>query len=190
MSQAETHSQGSDDVLTQYLKDLEGAADPRQVWERYAASYPARACEFQDYLALGGKLDAQAPRVSYSVPPQLGDFALGRLIGQGGNGEIYQATQVSLGRRVAVKINRRDRARQDRRRASRARARASPDRGRETDNRSGGRADKNRRPPRFRAAARSARPPGRGGAPGGDIGAEFGRASRYGRARVFSPRGP
>ena len=37
-------------------------------------------------------------------PAVLGDFRLGREIGRGGIGVVYEATQITLGRRVAVKL--------------------------------------------------------------------------------------
>ena len=42
----------------------------------------------------------------YVAPPTdvLGDFQLGREIGRGGIGVVYEARQLSLGRRVAVKL--------------------------------------------------------------------------------------
>ena len=37
-------------------------------------------------------------------PQRLGDFLIGRKIGQGGMGAVYEAEQMSLGRRVALKV--------------------------------------------------------------------------------------
>jgi eukaryotic-like serine/threonine-protein kinase len=43
-------------------------------------------------------------RWSARPPDVMGDFQLGREIGRGGIGVVYEATQISLGRRVAVKV--------------------------------------------------------------------------------------
>jgi eukaryotic-like serine/threonine-protein kinase len=55
------------------------------------------------------ELSDEAPTEEYPAwrtrpPDVLGDFRLGREIGRGGIGVVYEATQITLGRRVAVKV--------------------------------------------------------------------------------------
>ncbi len=50
------------------------------------------------------KVTEDCPAWSRRPPDLLGDFQLGRQIGRGGIGVVYEATQISLGRRVAVKV--------------------------------------------------------------------------------------
>src|SRR5262245_51801983 len=81
--------------------------------EEYAGRYPDLAGEIHDLFPAavlleelksgsatlaGGALRAAPP------PARLGDFRIVREIGRGGMGIVYEAEQVSLGRRVALKI--------------------------------------------------------------------------------------
>ena len=65
------------------------------------SSLPAEAL-----TALRGEVGGQAVA---GCPPQLGDFRLLRRLRVGGMGEIYEAVQEPLGRRVVVKVIRQDR---------------------------------------------------------------------------------
>jgi serine/threonine protein kinase len=72
--------------------------------------YPDLADEIKEvFPALAGieqvEEDLQAPAEKQVPPPkQIGDFRILREIGRGGMGVVYEAEQVSLGRRVALKV--------------------------------------------------------------------------------------
>jgi serine/threonine protein kinase len=107
----------SEDGMAQALEDyLEaaaaGAAPPR---EEFLARYPELADDLDTCLAalrfIGraarGPLSAAAGEVLPLAEPAsgtLGDFRLIREVGRGGMGVVYEAEQVSLGRRVALKV--------------------------------------------------------------------------------------
>jgi tetratricopeptide (TPR) repeat protein len=90
-----------------------GVAPPR---EQFLARHPELAEDLDACLAALHFIGraAQGPRsiaagVSDVLPPeqtggQLGDFRLVREVGRGGMGVVYEAEQVSLGRRVALKV--------------------------------------------------------------------------------------
>jgi tetratricopeptide (TPR) repeat protein len=107
-------SVGVGGALEQYLAAAEaGAAPPR---EEFLARYPELAADLDACLAalrLIGRA-AEGPRsvvaeVAGAEPPEptpgvLGDFRLIREVGRGGMGVVYEAEQISLGRRVALKV--------------------------------------------------------------------------------------
>ena len=95
-----------ENVYIAFLKDLDAATDADKVVEEYAERYPHLADELRAMAGMRQKLDRSAPSDGdeEAQPERLGDFRIVRRIGHGGMGEIYEAIQEPLNRRVAVKI--------------------------------------------------------------------------------------
>jgi serine/threonine protein kinase/Flp pilus assembly protein TadD len=74
------------------------------------AQYPEYAAELKELFADQERVDRvaaslrPAAQVAQAAPRELGDFGILREIGRGGMGIVYEADQVSLGRRVALKV--------------------------------------------------------------------------------------
>jgi serine/threonine protein kinase/Flp pilus assembly protein TadD len=100
-------------ALEDYLAAAEaGTAPPR---DEFLANYPELADDLDAFLAALRFIGraAAAPRAvagAVAEPPpepvagRLGDFRLLREVGRGGMGVVYEAEQMSLGRRVALKV--------------------------------------------------------------------------------------
>jgi hypothetical protein len=113
---ARNADEGLGAVLAACLEAMDrGDADA----QAFLARYPAYAAELRELFAgeeraqrLAAPLRpviqaAQAPGAAGTagVPPEtLGDFRLVREVGRGGMGVVYEAEQVSLGRKVALKV--------------------------------------------------------------------------------------
>jgi serine/threonine protein kinase len=99
-------------ALEAYLSAVERgqAVDP----ERLAAEYPAIAGELRsclEILRLAGRVEGEPGAAAavdgtedHAPAPMLGDFRILRQVGRGGMGVVYEAEQVSLHRRVALKV--------------------------------------------------------------------------------------
>jgi serine/threonine protein kinase len=103
-----------DEVLFAYLKAVEsGQKSDRRGW---LDRYPELAAGLQSFFDDQDRVDGLAAPLRAAVrgePPsvgplaessQLGDFRIVREVGRGGMGVVYEAEQISLGRRVALKV--------------------------------------------------------------------------------------
>jgi serine/threonine protein kinase len=102
-------------IVQEYLKELEAGRRPDR--RALAARFPDLAEAMAPYLDALDMVHAAAPlldqpsgshspsSIGESFPTEpLGDFRIIREIGRGGMGAVYEAVQLSLGRRVALKV--------------------------------------------------------------------------------------
>lgn len=89
-------------VLEAFLAELEAGRAPDRA--RLLADYPHLAPELEEALAGLEFIHRAAAPADKLAPVQLGDFRILREIGRGGMGVVYEAEQVSLKRRVALKV--------------------------------------------------------------------------------------
>lgn len=87
-------------ILEDYLEALKTGQAPTR--EQLLAQYPQLAVQLEACLA--GIDFIHASQTEPTKPQQLGDFRIIREVGRGGMGAVFEAEQVSLGRRVALKI--------------------------------------------------------------------------------------
>jgi hypothetical protein len=98
------------EVLERYLAALETGGAPTT--EQLLARHPALAARLERCLASLRFVEGVAPELTISGTDagepcenrRLGDFRILREVGRGGMGVVYEAEQLSLARRVALKI--------------------------------------------------------------------------------------
>src|SRR5262249_3469550 len=99
-----------------FEQELLQASEPAAVLERYEALYPelaetfrelAEAIEMLHTAPFHHAAEAEAAQSEATSPTRFGPYRVVRAIARGGMGEVFEAVEEPLGRRVAVKTVRR-----------------------------------------------------------------------------------
>ena len=114
---ASSSGRATGELLVEALAEYHGAVDAGQAPSRneFLQRYPEIAEELNGYLDGYDFVRQVAPQLrtpeddahsesALSERAVLGDFRILREIGRGGMGVVYEAEQISLGRRVALKV--------------------------------------------------------------------------------------
>src|SRR5437588_304598 len=106
----DTHAADRDEQLQEAILAYLKAADSGQPVspQELLTRYPELTAELTAFLADQSRLDpvfAPLRGIREAILPRsLGDFRILREVGRGGMGIVYEAEQISLGRRVALKM--------------------------------------------------------------------------------------
>jgi serine/threonine protein kinase/WD40 repeat protein len=98
----------NEEALAAFVADLQNRGSV--AIDDFVARYPHLAGQIHDLVGMHDAIEgSRAAADGPSVPERLGDFRIVRKLAHGGMGEIYEAVQEHLQRRVAVKVIRRGR---------------------------------------------------------------------------------
>jgi serine/threonine protein kinase/WD40 repeat protein len=106
MNESRSTSDTREQVFDQFLQELEEADDKEAVVGKFTAAYPQWASIFVQEAVLGAAFAQAVPPAVEPWPEGLPDFRIEREIARGGMGVVYEAEQISLKRRVALKVRR------------------------------------------------------------------------------------
>ena len=100
-----------DEILGRLAQALESAADPDTVIRQFVADHPDHAEAIREHAHWEQAMRQAAPATGrLKFGQRLGAFTITRFITAGGMGEVYEAEQRDLGRSVALKVIRAERA--------------------------------------------------------------------------------
>jgi len=99
-----------EDLVIEFLERLErSGAEEGSVLEELAAAHPEQAGELRERVSAlrnMGLLYLSTGEQARELPKSLGDFDFEEILGEGGMGVVYRATQRSMRRQVALKLMR------------------------------------------------------------------------------------
>src|SRR5262245_49815850 len=99
-----------DDLAAEFAARYRKGARPSL--KEYIDRYPELADEIRELFPAMVEMEQvkedggppERPTAATPLPRQIGDYRIVREVGHGGMGFVYEAEQVSLGRRVALKV--------------------------------------------------------------------------------------
>src|SRR5260370_20620449 len=109
MAQAVSTPSGDDEILAQIMLEREQAGSQALDPDVYVKRHPHLEGEIRELFQVQKALDTSRPDADIPQPERLGEFRILRKVAQRGMGEIYEAVQEPLQRRVAVKVIRQGR---------------------------------------------------------------------------------